>query len=329
MSLESIKNEYNNLLESGLSLSEIAFVLSARNAIVQETELEQRIITALEALKMCPFKEEMGFEYIYAAFYLPEKNILQRKETATPIFKKFAAYPPEKHKIFPDKIEPSEIKNINNFLVQINNSGIVLFDTGKINNKGKKFLEVYTQQNLTTTVKNALKYETDPLTGILKREPFIAKLEKIIDRAKDSGEGLSILMIDLDNFKEYNDTLGHLEGNHLLSEFANVLKQSVRESDIVGRFGGDEFIVLFNRIDLQDTRRRTESLSKIINSYHFLNQDKIPSKKITASIGVSHFPTHALSQEELINKADKALYSVKKQNKGNFCVYNRDLENEL
>lgn len=149
----------------------------------------------------------------------------------------------------------------------------------------------------------------DSLTGLKNRRGFHDLLERSIETANKKGEQLALLYIDLDKFKEVNDTLGHEIGDELLKQFSNRLINNVRGNSVLGRIGGDEFLILLKEIkDSQNVDKITRRLYKALQHPY---QIKGHSIKTTASIGISIFPKDGTSGETLIKYADQALYSAK------------------
>ncbi len=153
----------------------------------------------------------------------------------------------------------------------------------------------------------------DALTGLVNRRYFIDQLERALLHAKRLDELLAIMFIDLDGFKHINDSLGHQAGDDLLCIVAKRLKECVRDADIVARMGGDEFIILFPRINYsQDIVKIAEKILKTLSdAVELENSDRF----ISASIGVAIYPNDAIDAEELIQNADTALYQSKKMGK--------------
>jgi diguanylate cyclase (GGDEF)-like protein len=144
----------------------------------------------------------------------------------------------------------------------------------------------------------------DSLTGVLVNRRFTERLHQEVGRARRYNYPVTLLFIDLDNFKKYNDQHGHQAGDQILCRFADMLKQSVREQDAVGRWGGEEFVVLLPHTD---TREGTIVGERI---RHNIRQGLAG---ITVSIGLATFPTHAIDAVELIAKADTLMYEAKKE----------------
>ena len=162
---------------------------------------------------------------------------------------------------------------------------------------------------------------TDPLTGLTNRRWFREQAEKALERCHRHDKRLAILLIDLDNFKEVNDTLGHETGDEILVVVAKRLKSALRQSDALSlttedtaRYGGDEFILLLEDIvSVDDVVKATERILQEVNEPIVLNQH---SFNPGCSIGVSIFPDDALSMANLIRQADVALYQAKQSGKG-------------
>ncbi len=150
----------------------------------------------------------------------------------------------------------------------------------------------------------------DPLTGLYNRYLFYDHLEYLMAKANREGCQVAVLFIDLDGFKAINDTYGHIMGDVLLKEFAARLKQTVRQTDIVARFGGDEFIVILPAVrDLSEADYVGQKIRKAVDGEFDLHGKTVC---ITASIGVSLYPSDAGNVEDLLNKADRAMYLDKK-----------------
>jgi len=151
----------------------------------------------------------------------------------------------------------------------------------------------------------------DPLTGLANRRLMESNLEKNLKRAVRYGTAISALMIDIDYFKNYNDTHGHPAGDSLLVDIANILRESLREVDIVARYGGEEFLVLLPDIGPEGAIHVAERIRKKIKD----------STSVTVSIGVSGY-SDGMDRNEFIKMADNALYQAKKSGRDRveFCI---------
>lgn len=144
----------------------------------------------------------------------------------------------------------------------------------------------------------------DSLTGVMVNRRFFEKLQQEVERARRNDYSVTLVFIDLDNFKKYNDMHGHVEGDKILCRFADLLVRSVREHDTVGRWGGEEFVVLLPH---------TETAPGAIVGERIQHNVRQELDGITVSIGLATFPNHANSATELAVKADSLMYEAKKQ----------------
>jgi diguanylate cyclase (GGDEF)-like protein/PAS domain S-box-containing protein len=187
------------------------------------------------------------------------------------------------------------------------------------------YVGVFTDITETKRAQNRLNelVNHDPLTGLPNRRLLNELLEHGLRRAGRENHQLALLFIDLDRFKTINDSLGHQVGDKLLHEAATRISICMRDSDIVARFGGDEFVVMMDMI--KNPKDAALVAQKIIDALavEFI----IDSKEIfiSASIGISVFPRDGDSAESLINAADVAMYQVKNKGKNNHCFYSDDL----
>ncbi len=148
---------------------------------------------------------------------------------------------------------------------------------------------------------------TDGLTGIKTRRFFWEALSSEWKRASRSGRPFSVVLIDLDKFKEVNDTQGHLEGDLVLARVGRLLEQKCRQSNVVARYGGDEFIILMPETGIEQAQVLAERLRLWLATDPMLEEHHI-----TGSFGVASFPVHAFSMEDLIRVADTGMYVAKK-----------------
>jgi diguanylate cyclase (GGDEF)-like protein len=161
---------------------------------------------------------------------------------------------------------------------------------------------------------------TDELTGLFNHRHFRKQLNLEISRAERYHRPLSLMMIDIDYFKHYNDTNGHLKGNQVLKEMGKILKEMSREVDIVARYGGEEFSIIMPETDRRKARTLSERLRKRIESHGFDNAGKQPNKNLTVSIGVASYPENGGSAFDIIEQADKALYEAKYAGRNTVCI---------
>jgi diguanylate cyclase (GGDEF)-like protein len=148
---------------------------------------------------------------------------------------------------------------------------------------------------------------TDSLTGLYNRRAFEEKLEGEFERARRYNLPLSLLMLDADNFKNVNDTLGHCAGDDLLRSIARMLKENARANDVTARYGGDEFAVILPNTDSKVAFHLAERLRWAAKElYHYPHQ-------VTISVGVSALSPDMADQSGLVIAADNALYDAKRK----------------
>jgi len=188
-----------------------------------------------------------------------------------------------------------------------------------INSEVKKFDEMHKKE-----FKLA---RTDKLTGLANRHYFDQKLVEEVEYSNNTGNPLNVLIFDLDNFKKFNDSYGHIWGDKLLTLFSDIIKQNIRKNDIPVRFGGEEFLLLIRDLDsfmaksVGDRIRRQLEKQKI-----YIGSDE-ERKRVTVSCGVAQFPRHSKNIKEVIDMADKALYRAKETGKNVVVSYDEmDIE---
>ncbi len=164
------------------------------------------------------------------------------------------------------------------------------------------------------------KSHTDSLTALWNHGFFQDTLIKEIEKAKSSNSPLSLAILDIDDFKKFNDTWGHQTGDILLTELAKILQDASREIDYVCRYGGEEFSIIFTQTNKEQSFMIAERLRKQIAEYNFPITASPHPVKLTVSTGVASFPTNAHTKEELILKADKAMYTAKFVGKNKTCT---------
>jgi len=153
--------------------------------------------------------------------------------------------------------------------------------------------------------------QTDKLTGLYNRRYFIEALDKEIIRSKRFFKPISLILMDIDYFGKYNNNMGHPMGDVLLKKIAGLFKAYVRSVDVVGRYGGEEFIVILPECDEPDASIIAERLRKAIEIEKFEGGEGQPDGKVTVSVGCLTSRDLNLSSEELIKETDKALYQAK------------------
>ena len=161
----------------------------------------------------------------------------------------------------------------------------------------------------------------DELTGLFNRRSLLERTDDAIVRAARRKESLAVLFLDLDKFKAVNDTFGHDVGDDLLRQVATRITASVRESDIVARIGGDEFIVLLEGLASdEDAARLAEKIVSTNGQVCNIGPHRIT---ISVSIGISMYPQDGSTAQELLKEADLAMYSAKQENAGSFQFFHK------
>lgn len=151
----------------------------------------------------------------------------------------------------------------------------------------------------------------DEVTGLFNSRYLDLVLDREISRFKRSLQTFSLLFLDLDKFKDINDKFGHLSGSSVLRQVGEVLRSSLRETDALVRYGGDEFILVLEGANIEAARLTAERVRKKIGSTLFSVGSEGEGTHLTASIGIANFPKHAATKLELIEKADAMMYRAK------------------
>jgi diguanylate cyclase (GGDEF)-like protein len=159
----------------------------------------------------------------------------------------------------------------------------------------------------------------DELTGLYNYRHFQQLLMQEIGRARRYSHILSLLLIDIDEFKKYQDARGHLAGDNALRDIAQLIRNSVRGVDTVARYGGEEFVVLLPETEKQQAAKAAERIRKGIAETILSTGDRL-----TVSIGVASYPEDAQNNVELASRADQALYQAKERGRNQTCVWSGD-----
>ncbi len=208
--------------------------------------------------------------------------------------------------------------------------GVINFHRSNINAFSKEEIRLLglIANQIALAVENAKLYTKtrelsvrDELTGLYNRRHFQTVLQIEWKRAIRFHRNLSLLMIDVDHFKNYNDTFGHLQGDKVLRDMASLLVKSVRELDTIARFGGEEFIVLLPDTDKNGAIAVGEKLRKIIEAHRFADPNVSEIRSISISVGIASYPDDVREMDDLIDHADIALYDAKDSGRNRVVCY--------
>ncbi|MFH1053199.1 MAG: diguanylate cyclase [Candidatus Woesearchaeota archaeon] len=195
------------------------------------------------------------------------------------------------------------------------------FSLDKVNEEDIRFLSTLTD-HISIVIINAQNIEsikskavTDKLTGLFNRELFMNMIENDLVKRVEMTNPLSLAMIDIDDFKHYNDTHGHVKGDELLKQMSSILQKNTRSSDIVGRYGGEEFIIISPGTNSNIALDVMERIRKVIEDNDFFGKEDQPMGKVTVSVGLITCMDKSILGTQLIKEADKSLYRAKADGK--------------
>ena len=159
----------------------------------------------------------------------------------------------------------------------------------------------------------------DGLTKLYNYRYFMQELEREANRARRYNQPFSLFMLDIDKFKNYNDTYGHPAGDRILQTISKLILQNIRNTDTVARYGGEEFVVILPGLKREEAMALADKLRTLIAEHLFYNEDTKENCTITISIGVACFPDDSDNSADLIKSADKALYQAKQTGRNKVC----------
>jgi two-component system cell cycle response regulator len=165
---------------------------------------------------------------------------------------------------------------------------------------------------------------TDKLTGLYNHAYLKHFLNFEIKRSLRQKMPLALLMIDIDKFKRFNDTLGHLAGDQILRDLGEILNANLREIDLSARYGGEEFAVVLPNTEIDEAMVTAERIRTAVQGHSFSADTSLPIKKITVSIGVAVYFSHYNTVDGLIKRADHALYQAKSEGRNLVCAFHED-----
>jgi two-component system cell cycle response regulator len=205
---------------------------------------------------------------------------------------------------------------VDDFLVKPINREVLIARVNALLKK-KEYLD-----RLTSEYERALHSAViDKLTGLYNHAYFKQFLKLEIERSLRQRHALTLILFDIDDFKHYNDTLGHLVGDKILSELGQVINKTVRKIDMAARYGGEEFTIVLPYTSTKGSLVVAERLRQAVETYPFSYKTSLPSKTLTISIGVASFQSDVKTVEDLIKRSDTALYKAKGDGKNRVCAF--------
>lgn len=197
---------------------------------------------------------------------------------------------------------------------------------GAFEDQDEKFLSVLAR-SAAMALENAILHRKteeltiiDELTGVKNYRYFVEKIKEEKRRTVRYDQALSLIMIDIDWFKKFNDNYGHEVGNQVLVGLTDVIKLYIRDVDILCRYGGEEFIIILPQTPEREAHRIAERIRMEVEKAEFGGGNGIPALKVTISVGISSYPENRRSEDELINAVDQALYRAKGSGKNTVCT---------
>jgi len=170
---------------------------------------------------------------------------------------------------------------------------------------------------------------SDGLTGLYNQMHFFKLLDLETKKSQRYNLNFSLIIFDVDHFKNFNDSNGHLRGSETLKDIAVVMKNKFRSTDLLAKYGGDEFVIILPQTDKVGAYLAAERLRESVEKRVFPGAETQPQKKITISIGLATYPEHGLTDEEILNHADKSLYFAKESGRNRTIMYNDNIEKEI
>lgn len=169
---------------------------------------------------------------------------------------------------------------------------------------------------------------TDGLTDLYNQSHFFLLLNLQLERSRRYRTAFSLIIFDVDNFKNYNDTNGHILGSEALRRVARLMKEVFRASDMLAKYGGDEFVVILPNSDKVGAFLGAERIREAVEHETFKGGKSQPMGKVTLSLGIASYPEHGSTTRDILDKADKAMYFAKETGRNKTVIYNEDLEED-
>jgi len=167
---------------------------------------------------------------------------------------------------------------------------------------------------------------TDGLTGLFNQTHFLQLLDVETKKSERYHLVYSLIMFDVDDFKNYNDSNGHIHGSLTLQQIGAMMKRIFRSSDVLAKYGGDEFIILLPQTDKVGAYLAAERLRESVEKEYFAGQESQPGGNLTISLGIASYPEHGLYGGEVLDRADRAMYVIKDGGKNGTAIFNESVE---
>ncbi len=228
-------------------------------------------------------------------------------------------------RFFKEALNPLQYKDSTVLPLMIDKSPIGCLVASKIPEKDKDKFHILAQQFL-VGIKRAILYKkiqelaiTDSLTQAFSRRYFFERFKEEFERSKKFKLKFSFLMLDIDHFKYFNDHYGHLVGDTILREISKTIKETMRQIDFIGRYGGEELSIILTETDKDKAGFAAERIRQAIESKRIKAYGE--DLRATVSIGIATFPVDARNTKALIERADEALYRAKQTGRNKVCIY--------
>ncbi len=166
---------------------------------------------------------------------------------------------------------------------------------------------------------------TDGLTDLYNQTHFFLLLNLQLERSRRYGNAFSLILFDVDNFKNYNDNNGHISGSEALRRVAGLMKEVFRASDMMAKYGGDEFVIILPNTDKIGAFLGAERIREAVECEIFDGGELQPMGKVTLSLGIASYPEHGSTTKEILDKSDKAMYFAKETGRNKTVIYNEEL----
>jgi diguanylate cyclase (GGDEF)-like protein len=295
---ERIKDEYDKLITENTRLKEV-------NRDLQNT-LDSTIALYDITQQLC---KSLDTDKVFSCF---RQNLNKYIEVSDCKFLKGEA-------------DLSPYKNYATFPLKLRDKPIGYLVADGLKDKDKEKFYILSQQ-LILGIKRTVLYRdvqelaiTDSLTQVTNRRYYLERIKEEMERSKKFNYKFCCLMIDIDYFKNYNDRYGHIVGDAILRELSRTIQENIRQIDLIGRYGGEEFSIILSETDKEAAKFAAERIRQAIETKRIRAYDE--ELKITVSIGISTYPDDGKDIETLIDRADSALYRAKETGRNRICAY--------